>query len=359
MDRTVERSNSGTCRNLQLILDSDRAIDTTVAVIIPYFQKKTGILRRALSSVLEQRLSPNTAIQIVVVDDGSPVPARTEVDGLNLPSNFRLQLIEQPNGGVAAARNTGLRQVSEDTTYIAFIDSDDIWNPEHLSIALSALNAGYDYYFCNTLRIGSQDSYFSVVNFNPHISSSCAIGDDVYEINKKFLFEFALRTHVSQAPTVVYRRLVAHDVTFYEPLRTAGEDMLFLLQVIWRCQRVCFSPAPHVTLGDGVNIWHNRFSWDAPEHRASQLQCLIGSQEIKKSFTLSPENKQYIDSNISCFRNFFAYLMVRWFLKTGQLGSKGIYDMSRNDPWFWLWYPLCILHVAICFPLGLYTPPDE
>ena len=47
--------------------------DPTIAVIIPYFQREAGILRRALASVFAQTNAPSW--EIIVVDDGSPVPA--------------------------------------------------------------------------------------------------------------------------------------------------------------------------------------------------------------------------------------------------------------------------------------------
>ncbi len=79
---------------------------TAVAVIIPYYQKRPGILRRALTSILRQDLPPNVRVDVHLVDDGSPVPARSEIEGLDFPQPFQLHLIEQPDSGVAAARNT-------------------------------------------------------------------------------------------------------------------------------------------------------------------------------------------------------------------------------------------------------------
>ena len=61
---------------------------TSVAVIIPYFQKRAGILHRALNSVLQQRLSADTRLEVIVVDDGSPVSARAEVATLPFSPPF-------------------------------------------------------------------------------------------------------------------------------------------------------------------------------------------------------------------------------------------------------------------------------
>src|SRR5580658_2810694 len=47
-----------------------------IGVVIPYFQRDAGLLRRALTSVAAQEHSP---VQVVVVDDGSPRAAAEEI----------------------------------------------------------------------------------------------------------------------------------------------------------------------------------------------------------------------------------------------------------------------------------------
>jgi succinoglycan biosynthesis protein ExoW len=62
-----------------------------LAVIIRYFQKRPADFCRALSSVLRQHGRPvDTVVDIIVVDDGSPVPARTETDLLTFAPPYEL-----------------------------------------------------------------------------------------------------------------------------------------------------------------------------------------------------------------------------------------------------------------------------
>src|SRR5438309_11974615 len=90
-----------------------------VAVIIPYYQEKAGILRRAVRSVLDQEGS--NSIEIVVVDDHSPVPAQQELAAFAAVIPERIRIINQPNAGPAAARNRGLNAVGMDTEFVAFL----------------------------------------------------------------------------------------------------------------------------------------------------------------------------------------------------------------------------------------------
>src|SRR5712691_8795178 len=94
-----------------------------VSVVIPYFQRREGILRNTVLSVLRQKT--DAVIQILVVDDQSPVPARTELSEILASQPKSVIVVEQKNAGAGAARNTGLDNVSPDTDYVAFLDSDD------------------------------------------------------------------------------------------------------------------------------------------------------------------------------------------------------------------------------------------
>jgi succinoglycan biosynthesis protein ExoW len=233
-----------------------------IAVVIPYYQKKPGILRRALTSLLHQEDLPhNVRVDIVVIDDGSPVPARAEIVGLNISPPFQLRLTEQPNSGVAAARNKALGLVAGDATYIAFLDSDDTWHPRHLATAIDALNRGYDLYFCDGRRIGTADSTFhqraAGAAFQDFLQSANAqiIGEQLYSLSKAPLFSQSLRAPGCRTPAVVYRKAAAPALVFDTTLREVGEDSLFLLQLISRSRKICCSTQELARFEDGVNIY--------------------------------------------------------------------------------------------------------
>jgi len=334
---------------------------TKIAVIIPYFQKKEGILRRALTSVLQQRLPRDLGVNVIVVDDGSPVSARTEVEGLDFISPYSLDIVNQPNGGVSEARNTGLRNVSADTTYVAFLDSDDVWNPDHLSIAISALNHGFDYYFCDHKRIGHHDSHLATIPFYRVVDATDAlrIGKEYYEIDKELFFNFFLTNFVSQISTVVYRRSSATDIIFNTSLRTAGEDHLFLLQLVSKAQRICYSPDNLVTCGQGINIYAAKYSWEDPGHLIRYMGEILRLYEFCKHLPLSRENAIKVADEIEFSRKCFTYLTVRWFFKKRELWPPELVKMTRSDPKFWFWYPFYVPYVLVCFSLRLFRPIRE
>lgn len=99
-----------------------------VSVIVPVFNCEAYITD-AVESVFRQH---HTDLELIVVNDGSTDRTLKALE----PYRDRLHLIEQPNAGVAAARNAGLRVCRG--KFIAFLDADDWWSPFRLSAQLDA-----------------------------------------------------------------------------------------------------------------------------------------------------------------------------------------------------------------------------
>lgn len=94
-----------------------------ISVIIPAFNAAL-YLGEAIESVLDQS---TPADEIIVVDDGS------DDDTAGVADKFsRVHVIRQPNQGCAVARNTGIAASSGE--WLAFLDADDLWLPEKLSL---------------------------------------------------------------------------------------------------------------------------------------------------------------------------------------------------------------------------------
>lgn len=113
-----------------------------ISVIIPLYNKKAYITA-TLQSVLRQSY-PH--FELVVVNDGSTDGSPQAVEDIQ---DNRLRLIHQPNKGVSAARNQGIRAAQNE--FIALLDADDIWEPDCLQ-TLAQLADKYpdcDIFACN------------------------------------------------------------------------------------------------------------------------------------------------------------------------------------------------------------------
>jgi glycosyltransferase involved in cell wall biosynthesis len=102
-----------------------------ISIIIPAYQAATYIAA-TLDSVLAQTF---TDYEIIVVNDGSP--DTRELEAVLEPYRGRLRYISQENHGPAGARNTGISVARGE--YIALLDADDLWAPNHLEAQLAVL----------------------------------------------------------------------------------------------------------------------------------------------------------------------------------------------------------------------------
>jgi GT2 family glycosyltransferase len=104
-----------------------------VSVIVPTYNRGARVAL-AIDSALGQT---HQAIEVLVIDDGSTDDTSDQV-AHRYASDPRVKLLTRPNGGPAAARNTGLAAARGE--FIAFLDSDDEWLPWKIEFQLGCLH---------------------------------------------------------------------------------------------------------------------------------------------------------------------------------------------------------------------------
>ena len=112
------------------------AIAKGVTVVIPVYNRAKIVLD-ALDSVAVQTLCPE---RLIIVDDGSDddITEQFSLWREHKKPRFFTELLRQQQGGAGSARNAGLKQ-APDSVWIAFLDSDDLWAPDFLERAVTAL----------------------------------------------------------------------------------------------------------------------------------------------------------------------------------------------------------------------------
>jgi glycosyltransferase involved in cell wall biosynthesis len=111
-----------------LPLTENQAADETIAVIIPVYNG-ADYVGQAIESVLRQTFP---ATEIVVVDDGSS--DNTAEVARSYPG---VKVITQPNAGVSASRNNGVKNTT--AHWLAFLDHDDLWDVDKLENQIQAI----------------------------------------------------------------------------------------------------------------------------------------------------------------------------------------------------------------------------
>lgn len=105
-----------------------------VSVVIPIY-KVEQYLCRCVDSVLAQTLSD---LEVILVDDGSPDNCPVICDGYAI-KHENIRVIHKANGGLASARNAGLRVAQGE--YVLFVDSDDWIDPDTVEELYGAAKA--------------------------------------------------------------------------------------------------------------------------------------------------------------------------------------------------------------------------
>lgn len=280
-----------------------------ITVVIPYFQRSVGILRKALTSVVAQK-PPGMPVHVIVVDDASPVPAQTEVDAVTLPEGVSIQIISQSNGGPGAARNTGLNAVPAGTRYVAFLDSDDEWSPDHLVRAVTALEHGFDFYFADHFQLGQTVGAFARAGRihpdehpllpNPHNDLHAYNGD---------LFDQILRGNVIGTSTVMYRLERFMTERFRVEFTTAGEDYLFWMALAKQGARVAFSGQVEATYGKGVNVFAGS-GWGTDGHMLRVHQEICFRHAVREHFKLNTIQRKHVSRDLQRLRLAFVRDML-------------------------------------------------
>lgn len=181
-------------------------------MIIPTYNRR-DLLPRALDSVLAQTVPVD---EIIVIDDGSTDGTD---DMLRARYGDRVRYVWQPNAGVSAARNHGLRLAQG--RYLALLDSDDLWLPSKTELQVAFLDAHPDFgmVVCDVERVDSEYRHIDVFRRRDTLRED------------GWVLRWVLHNPALAPASVLMRREVVDQLGgFNEGLRTA-EDLEFHLRV--------------------------------------------------------------------------------------------------------------------------------
>lgn len=190
----------------------------SLSVVIPCYNNSQTI-QRAIRSVLSQTF---TDFEVIIIDDASADRVKTE-EIINNSNDSRITFLKHDkNKNGAAARNTGIKAASG--KFIAFLDADDEWQPNHLELAIHKLETEeYDLVYSQALvKTNLADAVMPQNGIQPQQTIS-----DYQFVQGGVMF----------TPTIVVKSHLAKDILFNESLRR-HQDYDFLL----RCE------------GEGINI---------------------------------------------------------------------------------------------------------
>lgn len=188
-----------------------------ITVVIPTFNRAGQILG-ALDSVRAQTLQP---FEVIVIDDGS-IDSTEEVLG---PFMKEIRYIKTENRGVSAARNRGILEATGG--WIAFLDSDDTWEPSKLQRQVDAIRrTGSKVCFCVSMD-ESKARLDDLQQMDPDLPES---GERFYQKGDCRLFMHSKHPYLQSM--IVERQALMHAGIFDESLKVAEDTKLIYNLVI-------------------------------------------------------------------------------------------------------------------------------
>jgi len=191
--------------------------DVLVSVLMPVYNG-AGYIGEAIDSVLAQTFP---FFELLIVNDGSTDSTREVIESYKDP---RIRLINQPNGGVSAALNTGLKHAKGE--YIARFDADDICYPDRIEVQYTFIKEHPDY-----ILVGTDADY--ITQEGEFIYKYVNVGHTNEEINK------TIEMHCSFIhSSVMYPKKAVMDLGGYEVKAHTFEDY-FLWKKLIKRGKVC------------------------------------------------------------------------------------------------------------------------
>ncbi|MBB6226423.1 succinoglycan biosynthesis protein ExoW [Polymorphobacter multimanifer] len=317
-----------------------------IAVIIPFFQRSRGLLAAAVTSIAAQQVAAGTEIEIIIVDDGSPVAATSEAMP-RLPSHCSLRIVEQANGGVAAARNAGLDAVAAGSRYVAFLDSDDVWLDGHLAAGLDALRAGADLYFDNTDNCDGTDQLSSSSFLRDRHGRLDPDAPVAGTIEGRAAFDAILSEHMPQTSQVIYDFHHHAAARFEVSLRLASEDYLFWLCLANRSRRLAYHTGIMGRRGRGVSLYRSTLSWDSPSGIARVVDQISMRRMVAERFSLDRQQVKRVDDEIVELCEHVIFLALRNSFRHPRTILAELRRLTGLYPAFWRRVPSAIIGLPV------------
>jgi glycosyltransferase involved in cell wall biosynthesis len=220
-----------------------------ISVVIPTFNRR-NLLKRAIHSVIKQTIEPR---EIIVIDNGSTDQTYQMVSSLFPDINY----FTEKKRGVSAARNKGI--IESKSKWIAFLDSDDTWEPKKLEkqLEFSLLNQN-KYRLIHTDEIWYRNNKF-LNQLNKHKKS----GGDIFKKSLKLCC-------ISPSSAFVNKQ-VFHDYGLFDENLEVCEDYDMWIRITSK-EEVGFLDSPLVLKYGGHSDQLSKKFWGMDRFRIEALE---------------------------------------------------------------------------------------
>ncbi len=267
------------------------ADNTKVSIIVPVYNVPEKALRDCLESTIGQTLQE---IEVIVVDDGSTDRSGAICDEY-AAKDKRLRVIHKQNGGLSAARNTGV--LSSTGAWIMFVDGDDWIEPDTCEKVYSlGTRNDADIVIFGTVQ---EFEYFRKPFTYHHTDGQIFCGNECKQLQCEIL-DFNGNISTAWAKLIRKRVLDEYHLEHNAELRQGSEGIEFNIRLFERIRSAVFTDHVYyhyVFNPDSISAKHDE------KNHYYVIRCF---EEIKNQIAQS-KNREALQAR---FYNRFAYVIV-------------------------------------------------
>ncbi len=190
-----------------------------VSIIVPMYNREQYIAH-CIQSVCSQTFSD---WELILSDDGS-TDDTLPLCGSFAQADARIRVLENPHGGVSAARNAGLEAASGQ--YITFLDSDDSWESDFLETAINFCKKNHPDILmagCHCVKDG-------------RVYASSVIQDEqickrIKDLSQSEMAHLLSKNYLSSVWSKLFLREIIGNIRFPRDMNF-GEDLTFVYDIL-------------------------------------------------------------------------------------------------------------------------------
>jgi len=249
-----------------------------IAAIMPIYNGRLWV-EQALRSVLAQTVPPD---EIILIDDGSTDDSMDLVRAFASANEADIRIITQVNAGQSAARNFGISLCTSE--WIALIDQDDIWYPNHLAVLIDGIRRH------SGLRLGWVYSDFDDIDIDGRLVNRDFIGHTKVDNPKRDLMKVLAQGFIIQPSATLIRREAILEVGGFDERLSGYEDDDLFLRIFRADYDNTFIPEP-------TSQWRIHAS-SAGGTQRSEESLRIYSQKLIETFPNDKWRGHYYRSDV-------------------------------------------------------------
>jgi len=313
--------------------DELRGLSPEVDVIVPVYGVRP-YLRTCVDSILKQT---HPAVNIILVDDGA-VDGSAELCDDIAREHARVAVVHRENGGLSAARNTGLSMAS--APYVMFVDADDWVEPAAVAGLVAVAEDEAADVVIGGFHLDHVDVDGRLISSVVHVPPAIVVRNGCISAEA---VSFELLGMVGYAWNKLYRREALGQRRFLEGVSVV-EDVVFNAPLLALCATVVFTPVP---------VLH--YMQRSRETLGTGFQAELGSltvlaseavDELLRSWCVPDEQARMLLAGL-------AHRRVQWALRGVVLNGTLAFSERRRRLIAHLEDPLVVASVRTALVLGI------